>query len=205
MVEELLSESAHPMLEQTPGSYSKSAVHGMVWVSALQIIVTRTWFIEMVKNAFVATNSDNLEINEFPFIPNDRSYWRLITRAWEKIHYVSLGLFGPYLLIGLFNLSDILSGLGAFYIEHVIGNLYIPAFIYMAWQYFSLIVQEEEWNYVVAFAAYIFYQWWVFLFMMLNGTNAMYYLNDAQSNHADRELYPSLFYLINWLEHTARL
>ena len=133
MVEELLSESAHPMLEQTPGSYNKASVHALVWISFIQLVVTRTWFIEMVKNAFTTANSDNLVIDEFPYVPTDKSYWRLITRAWEKIHYVSLALFGPYFLIGLFNLSDILSGLGAFYIEHVISNLYIPAFVYMSW------------------------------------------------------------------------
>merc|ERR1719373_1150022 len=122
----------------------------------------------------MSLNSNRKSILEPPRCPicRGREIVRLITRAWEKIHYVSLGLFGPYLLIGLFNLSDILSGLGAFYIEHVIGNLYIPAFIYMAWQYFSLIVQEEEWNYVVAFAAYIFYQYWVFLGIMYGGTYA---------------------------------
>merc|ERR1719166_103577 len=33
----------------------------------------------------------------------------------------------------------------------------------------------------------------------------MYYLIDGLSPHADEYLTPSIFYLINWSEHTERL
>lgn len=33
----------------------------------------------------------------------------------------------------------------------------------------------------------------------------MYYLNDANSEWADPKLYPSLFYLLNWMEHEPRV
>ncbi len=126
-------EGSHPMLEQTAMSYSKGNVHAIVWAFLFQILVSRTWFIEYVKLAFEKANGTPLEITEFPFVPEDRSTWDLTIRAWEKVHYVLLGLFGPYFVIGLFNLSDVLSGLGAFYIEHVISNLYIPAYVYIGW------------------------------------------------------------------------
>jgi len=38
----------------------------------------------------------------------------------------------------------------------------------------------------------------------LYGTRAMYYLLDGLSPHADEHLTPSIFYLINWSEHTER-
>ena len=168
-------------------------------------MITRTWFVELVKVAYYKANGSLMEIDELPYVPTDRSSWALITRAWEKISYVTLGLYGPYLLIGFFNLSDVLSGLGALYIEHVVSNFYIPAFIYMAWQYFSLIVQEEEMAFVQAFAAFMLYEFYSFLWLGSQGINAVYYLNGATSSHADDVLAPSLFYLLNWIDHTPRV
>ena len=36
------------------------------------------------------------------------------------------------------------------------------------------------------------------------GTEAMYYLTDSGLDHADQQLWPSIFYGLKWLEHNPR-
>ncbi len=63
---------------------------------------------------------------------------------------------------------------------------------------------SSDWLNWLMFALYALVSAGIGAITFQTGSDAQYYLIDAKSEWADSLLYPSLFYLINWIEHTPR-
>ena len=117
--------------------------------------------------------------------------------------YVNAAVWGPMFILGIFALSDAFRNVTALHIEHMLSNLMWPAYLYGVYQMYDTAVGSDgssEWIKLIVFMITCLITEQRF---QNNGTNAMYFL---RSNHkyADNRLYPSLFYILNWIEHDER-
>ena len=111
--------------------------------------------------------------------------------------------FGPMFILGLFNLSDQIPTAGSLYIEHGLSNLMIPAYLLSIYELYGVAVftgDKSSWYMLAAFTLASFIAFSIFTG---TGTEAMYYLR-PNPNNDDRELIPSIFYILKWTEHAER-
>jgi len=80
----------------------------------------------------------------------------------------------------------------------------IPAHLYSTYLFYEYAVATGGWQAWTKFAAFVVHGFTVFGYQFGNGTDAMYFMFE-DPKHADYELYPSIFYLLNWLDHNPRL
>lgn len=113
-------------------------------------------------------------------------------------------LWGPMALMGFLALSDMVRGQTAIYIEHVLSNFQYPVYIYSNYLMFAVAIDSGYWGDYLKWGAFAISSMITHSMQVSIGTDAMYFLNDANSKWADQELFPSLFYLINWAEHDPR-
>ena len=127
----------------------------------------------------------------------------LETRTWEEIAFWFISTWGLTFIIGLVNLSEVLMPVGAFWIEHVLSNLMLPAYWRSFYLLFKLAVLEQDQEYWWKLLGWLFIEWIIYVFQVDYGTQAMNYLkyNDKYYN---KVLRPSLFYILKWIEHTPR-
>ena len=59
---------------------------------------------------------------------------------------VNTAVWGPMFLLGLFSLSEFVESITAGFIEHVLSNLFIPAYLYGAYAFYEMAVFEETWQ-----------------------------------------------------------
>lgn len=123
--------------------------------------------------------------------------------TWENIMNLNIIVWGPMLSLGMLALSDVLPASASFYIQHGLSNLMIPAHIYGAYMLYELAISEGTWIDWSLLPYYALSSLAITAAQMRYGSDAMYFLLESP-HHADRQLYPSLFYLLNWIEHTPR-
>ena len=101
------------------------------------------------------------------------------------------------------NLSEILQPVGAFWIEHVLSNLMIPAYLRNTYLLLEVAMVEGTQSNWWKLLGWLFWTWIIYSAQVSTGTRAMNYLmyNDEYYNE---RLRPSLFYFLKWIEHTPR-
>mmetsp|Transcript_636 Transcript_636/g.861 ORF Transcript_636/g.861 Transcript_636/m.861 type:complete len:133 (-) Transcript_636:56-454(-) len=118
--------------------------------------------------------------------------------------YANTTVWGPMFLMGLFGLSEKFRGQNALYIEHVISNAMIPALLYAEYMILAAAIDTGKWTDYLKLGLFSLYNLTIYGIMLIDGQAAIYYLYDFESEWADTELIPSLFYLLGWTEHTPR-
>lgn len=117
--------------------------------------------------------------------------------------FVNVVTWGPMVILGLFALSDVIPYAGYLYLRHGLSNLMIPAHIYAAYLLFEFAVNESDWQSWAKFVVFVIHGLSFFSLQFNNGTDAMYAMYE-DPNYNDYNLYPSIFYFLNWIEHNAR-
>lgn len=113
-------------------------------------------------------------------------------------------VWGPMFLLGIFSLSDLLRPVTALYIQHGISNLHSPAYLFGAYKLFELAVSTGELKDTLVLTGFLIESLIAHELQRVRGAYAMYYLIDGDSEYADDELFPSIFYLLGWVEHVPR-
>ena len=94
----------------------------------------------------------------------------------------------------------------AFYLEHVMSNAIIPSMIYNAYLLYEYLVnvdEAEDDNALKRLIAWIAINPLFYALQSGAGTEAIYYLKVDEEND-DAWLWPSLFYILNWVDHSSR-
>eukprot|EP00354_Favella_ehrenbergii_P003613 CAMPEP_0170472914 /NCGR_PEP_ID=MMETSP0123-20130129/14889_1 /TAXON_ID=182087 /ORGANISM="Favella ehrenbergii, Strain Fehren 1" /LENGTH=215 /DNA_ID=CAMNT_0010741549 /DNA_START=514 /DNA_END=1161 /DNA_ORIENTATION=+ len=136
---------------------------------------------------------------------SDRMHYTKEVKAWEKIMTANAFVWGPMFLMGLFALSDLLRQTTARYIQHMLSNWMLPATLYSYYLLLDVSIDTGKAAEYFKFAGFFLVSFISVAGFYTEGTNAMYFLLDGKSKYADPELVPSLFYLLNWSEHTEAL
>ena len=104
-----------------------------------------------------------------------------------------------------FGLSEVLGNVAAGFMSVIYSNLYIPAQVYSAYKIWQGIVSDgQTTSNTYRLYAFSFVSFTMMTTTFSNGMDALYFMNQANSPHADTNLYPALFYWINWLDHIPR-
>ena len=117
----------------------------------------------------------------------------------------SAAVWGPMFLLGILSLSNLVRRVTSLYIEHMLSNLMIPMFLYSGYLLYSVGVQTGEQADYLKLGAWLVVSMISFGTQTAYGTDAQYFLVDGKSKWADYSLVPSIFYLLNWVEHTERI
>ena len=117
--------------------------------------------------------------------------------------FVNTALWGPMFIFGVLSLSDLIRPITSLYIEHVISNLYLPAYLYGAYSFYERAVYKETWQGWAALALYSVMSLITYYIQRLGGTKAQYFLHESPE-YNDSVLRPSLFYLLRWADHEPR-
>ena len=59
--------------------------------------------------------------------------------------FVNTALWGPMFAFGILSLSDLIGPVTSLYIEHMISNFQIPAYLYGTYLFYELAVYDETW------------------------------------------------------------
>jgi len=135
---------------------------------------------------------------------NDRAHYTEVVESWERIMVGNAFVWGPMFLLGMLSLSDLMRTVTSLYIEHLISNLQFPIYVYSMFLLSGVAIQTDDWYQWMLAGLYSIFTIVSFGIQVYNGANAMYYLIDGKSKHADSSLSPSLFYLLGWQEHSER-
>ena len=82
----------------------------------------------------------------------------------------------------------------------MLSNFYIPAYLYGSYSFYELAVFEET---TESWAALVIFTILSYISLLIHwnvGTSAQYFLS-APVDFEDSYLIPSLFYILNWVEH----
>lgn len=81
----------------------------------------------------------------------------------------------------------------------------IPAYLYGTYLLYEVAVFDgfDSWTDWAKPIIWILVSFFTLTMQIEHGTDAMYFLRE-NPNHADNVLFPSLFYLLNWVDHTPR-
>jgi len=192
-----------PWYKQIDYNYDKNDVHAIVWPSLIQVAAPTVAFILFEEKAWEDYQTKNAKFKGF-YKREDRYHYTDEIKAWELVMMTSAAVWGPMFLMGIFALSDMFRVPASRYIEHGLSNLMVPAAAYSGYLLLSVAVDSgwvsEYLKFAGAMATFVL----TIGEQRLYGTRAMYYLIDGLSPHADEYLTPSIFYLLNWSEHTER-
>ena len=177
----------------------KADVHAIVWSSFSIIAVPAFLFSQLEKNAYREYFGEE-KTDESPLT---EEHYTFQVESWEKIMQSFIIVWGPMFLLGLFSLSDLMMVPTALYIEHMLSNLYIPAFIYGFYHMFALLVDRgdkiDKWG----LAGYLFVAFTLGGVQFSLGTEAMDHLN-PNLPYRDYVLAPSIFYIFGWITHQTK-
>ena len=174
-------------------SYKKGDLHPIVWFSAFQFGVPMLIFKSLEEAAYQDKYGTQTGYA-------NKSWYTKEVIAWEKIMYVNAAVWGPTFILGIFALSDVLKNITALHIEHMLSNLMWPAYIYSIYQMYNTAVGSEGWSEWIKLLVLFIISSITESAFYSSGTRAMYFLRENYK-YADTNLYPSLFYILNWIEH----
>ena len=166
----------------------------MVWTAFFQVGLPIVIFTSLEEKAFFDSDSD------------DRSSRVHFTRevvAWEKIMIANASVWGPMFLFGAISLSEFIQPITAFYIEHGLSNLQIPAYLAGTYYLFGVASFSELWEDWLVLASFCITSFTTYKIQINWGTDAMNFLK--LSEYQDPRLLPSLFYILRWIEHEPRM
>ena len=110
-------------------------------------------------------------------------------------------------LTGLLALSDVLTDSAGIYIEYFLSNLYIPTAVYSVYQLFNIVRDggsAELRNDIAVLLGYSLLQLAMVTLVREDGMMAVYYMNEGNSEYAERYLQPQIFYWLKWVERRPR-
>ena len=171
----------------------------MVWTSLFQLAYPVTIFI--VREAQVWEDLMGQEVENSDWT---QDHYTDEIKAWEQIMVGHSLVWGPMFILGILGLSEVLESVNSRLIEHWVSNLHIPMYIYGTVKLLTVAIDSSAAYDWVIFGVYTLLSGVNGAIQMLNGTDAQYFLIEGKSKWADQILYPSLFYLINWIDHTPR-
>ena len=174
-------------------TYEKDDLHAIVWTSLWQVGLPLIVF-DILEDKQIAAAEENGETD----YELDRE-----TKAWEEISFWSMITWGPTFVIGLLNLSEIVMPVGAFWIEHVLSNLMIPAYLRNTYLLLEVAILEEDQEHWWKLLGWLFMTWIIYSAQVSIGTEAINFLK-YNDEYYDDLLRPSLFYILKWIEHTPR-
>ena len=64
--------------------------------------------------------------------------------AWRDMVLINSGIWGPMFFFGILSLSDMMNTSTSIYIEHVLSNAIIPAYLYELYLLFEVAVYDES-------------------------------------------------------------
>ena len=97
----------------------------MTWSSLLLAGVPYLVFDTLEKQAY----SDYFGEEKTEDSPETREHFDYNVEIWEMMAAINVVTWGPLFVLGVFNLSEFMGGLSAFYIEYIWSNLYFPAYL----------------------------------------------------------------------------
>ena len=197
-------EISHPKLGVAPeceygdGGSGHALVHAVTWLSLYQALIPYIIFDTYEKAEYESYFGEEKPDGE---ILTTEHYTKEI-EAWKEITYINGIVWGPSFILGIISLSYVLYGVTNFYIEHILSNLYIAAYLYVIYKLFYVAMYMDTtraWRtFWVVFTSNIItfaMQWSGF------GTAAIRYLKQDDYENADNLLLPSIFYLLRWYTH----
>ena len=106
--------------------YEKTDVHSIVWTALWQAAMPVIIFNSLSDKAYLDSG-----LTTDPY--TSRAHYTREVLAWEKIMIAHSAVWAPMFLFGALALSEVLSPIGALYIEHALSNMMIPAYLYGAY------------------------------------------------------------------------
>ena len=126
-------------------------------------------------------------------------YYTFRTQVWEDIFQQNLFVWGPMLGLGVFAINGHLESQTAWWIENVISNFYMPAYVRALYKIFEVAYFEGGWRNWASLIAWSLISYFTFVVQIGTGTRAISYLRG--SDYVDETLLPSLWYTFSWIEH----
>ncbi len=206
--EEPVSESlfAHEEhhLKQAADTYFKDDLRGFALSTFIQAVLPIAFWNEIDKYYYRAHYSEERSMIQSENKSRD-PYWNKELEAWLMVSAIYGAVHGSMFIFSGFGLSEVMGSVAAGFMEVVYSNVYIPAAFYSGYIIWQGIVADGQ----TSTATYRLYGFGLvalfFVSTIFGGaTNAMYYMNKADSPYADDSLWPAIFYWINWLDHTPR-
>ena len=117
--------------------------------------------------------------------------------------FVNTTIWGPMFILGILSLSDYFKPATALYIQYVLSNLYIPAYLYGTFKMWESAVWEETWNGFLKWGLYLFVNLITLLIQIIGAKSAQYWLLE-DLEYTDTMFVPSLFYTLGSNEHTLK-
>ena len=115
-----------------PAEPTKDDVHGIVWTSLWQWGFPLLIYDILAEKAMEETGSTD------PLVYANRE-----VRAWEEIAFWSVVTWGSTFVLTLPGLSEVLMPVSAFWIEHGLSNLMIPAYLRCLYLMLEVAILEE--------------------------------------------------------------
>lgn len=175
----------------------------MVFTALYQASIPVIIFDTLEKKAYSNYYNGKLAKGSYLFNERTREHFTIDVINWEKIMYVFAAVWGPMFLIGFFNLSEVLKGIGSFYIEHVISNMLFPANIFADILLYQVAVFTDEISMKWILAGSVLSSFITYFTQVGAGADAQYYLK--LSKYDDGVLLPSIFYAFGWFYHDLRV
>ena len=116
--------------------YDKGAVHLMVWTSLWQCLAPFAVFSALEKFAYEENKNSS---------PDSEDHYTKEVKAWNTITSINTIVWGPMFALGVLSLSDLIPAGASLYIEHMISNLQIPAYLYSSYLMYEVAIFEGDW------------------------------------------------------------
>ena len=122
-------------------NYNKGAVHLMVWTSLWQCVAPFAVFSALEKFAYEEQYGQPKDENS----PDNEDHYTKEVEAWDMISNINTVVWGPMFALGVLSLSDLIPAAASLYIEHMISNLLIPAYLYSSYLIYEVAIFEGDW------------------------------------------------------------
>ena len=132
---------------------SKGDVHLIVWTSLWQ------WGLPLIIYDILAQKAMEDTGSTDPDVYADRE-----VLAWEEIAFWSVVTWGSTFVFVLPGLSEVLMPVSAFWIEHGLSNLMIPAYLRCIYLMLEVAILEEVAEHWWKFLGFIIMEWFVYIY-----------------------------------------
>lgn len=198
-----LEQSNNPNIDEVVGLL---AMHGIAWSSFFDVLLPGIFFSELNKKGLTDLNGEYpTDIKEW-FLPSTREHVTKRMAVWEKIFYLNLipmSLNTILAWLGLTTGPNPVTGWPTkIWLQHGLSNIALPLFLYNVYLMGTLLVGAEE----ITFDWYLFGQlslWMTgsFFIKFFAAPVMSVYLTNYEPDRYSSFLFPSLFYLMGWVQY----
>lgn len=181
----------------------KAPIHALTWTALFQTLFNLFSYTLLDGKAYRdyhgESKSNERKMEDY-FNLTDNEHMTYELTRWRNIGITTAATWLPMLIFGMVGLSDVLPGFVSFWIDIVLSNLTIPVLLYNIYEVLGIAVDSGEtlqWYYLFT---YIGIQLAVFFIQTILGAQAMEALKPNDYNND--LMFPSLFYLLDWLDRT---